>query len=61
MTLPPDIRYMIASYTANMNVRERAIRAAALCRKYGIADENDRHEIAMIAAVNYEEMKKHGI
>jgi hypothetical protein len=57
MTLSPDIRHTIVSHTAGMNPKERAIRASALIRRYGITDTADRNEVARLAAVRMEDVK----
>ena len=57
MTLSPDIRHTIVSHTTGMNPKERAIRASALIRKYGIVEQADRAEVARLAAVRFEEIK----
>lgn len=51
MTLSPDLRHAITSHTANMNPMERRIRAQALIKRYGVAEQKDVDEVAMIAGV----------
>jgi len=57
MTLSPDIRHTIVSHTSGMNPKERAIRASALIRRYGIVEQADRAEVARLAAVRMEDVK----
>jgi hypothetical protein len=57
MTLSPDIRHTIVSHTAGMNPKERAYRANALIRQYGIVEQADRAEVARLAAVRMEDVK----
>lgn len=57
MTLSPNIKDMVASHTANMPSKERAIRASSLCRKYRIENIEDRQEVAKIAGIKIEELK----
>jgi hypothetical protein len=57
MTLSAEQRQIIVGQTANMNPKERAIRANELIKRLRITDTADRNEVARLAAVRMEDVK----